>query len=85
MNKILTFYPRLVCKHISKGCSGGGEGISAPSQLLLAGSSDHAPWALALLRESATPGLRGRKGGNGSGVWYLNLPQTTDVVLLLVG
>lgn len=82
-NEILTFYSHLVCKHILKGCSGGGEGISAPSQLLLAGSSGRVPWAPALLRKGAVPGLRGRGEGNSSGVWCLNSPRTADVAALL--
>jgi len=81
-NEILTFYSHLVCKHISKGCSGGGEGPSAPSQLLLAGSSGSTPRALALLQEGAAPGLRGRGEGNSSRVWCLNSPRTTDVAAL---
>lgn len=81
-NQILTFYPCLVCKHISKGHSGSGEGMSAPSQLPLARSGGRAPWALALLREGAASGLWGRGEGNGSGVWFMNWPRTAGVAAL---
>lgn len=81
-NEILTFYPCLVCKHIFKCCRGGGEGISTPSQLLLARSCGHAPRAPALLREGAASGLRRRGEGNGSRVWCLNRPRTADVAAL---
>lgn len=84
-NEILTCYSRLVCKHILKGCGGEGEGISFPSQLLLAGSGSCAPWAPALLWEVAAPGLWGRGEGSSSGVWCLNSPQAADTALLLGG
>lgn len=64
------FYPCLVCKHSLKGCSGREEGISSPSQLLLARSSGRAPQAPALLGEHAASGLKsGREERNSSGVW----------------
>lgn len=77
------FYPCLVCKHSLKGCSGRGEGISSPSQLLLARSSGRAPQAPALLQEDAASGLkRGREERNSSGIWCLNYPWTADVAAL---